>query len=140
MNYEPRDTLISVHLISAGIYILYFAIYYGRYSRLNQKLNGILKIEKAGVANPEIVEQSKLNTNRKIRKWRRRCYLPIPFIGILHFIALYQVYPVYQLSEYLIILYVAIGGSLLIAMGNFTKGAQIFDPNRKFTNTGNRWN
>lgn len=139
MTTELKDAVTSVHLISAGIYVLYFAIYYGRYSTLNQKLNGILKIEKTGLTDPAIVEVSKLNTNRKIRNWRKRCYLPIPFIAIAHFIGLYQVYPVYQLSEYFIILYVAIGGSILIAMGNFTKGAQIFDPNRKFTNTGQPW-
>lgn len=139
MTIESQDTIMSVHLISAGIYVLYFAIYYGRYSTLNQKLNGIQKIEKAAVADPSVVERSKINTERKIMNWKKRCYLPIPFIAVAHIIGLYNILHSFHLSVYLVVVYVAIGGFLLIRIGNYTKGAQIFDPNRKFTNTGRPW-
>lgn len=132
-------TTVGVHLISAGIYVMYFLIYYGRYSTLNQKLNGILKIEKAGIVDQSIIDTSKANTNRKISAWRKRCYLPLPFIALAHFIELYSVFPHCFLSEYLVIIYVGLGGAGLIWIGNYTKGAQIFDPDKRFWGGSNNY-
>ena len=159
MLLTTDDKLMAIHSLFAVLHFFYFVIYYGRYSTLNQKLNGIAKMEKAGVVQQSVIDHSRLSINAKIRKWRKWSFFPIAPIAIAHLIVLIvflndrytsnyyfdghlvsaEVDVSYSI-EYWKILFVAIGSAVMIAMGNFAKGAQIFDPNKQFRgNTGRRW-
>lgn len=157
MNDPRIDEIFILHTIFGTIHLIYFIIYYGRYSSLNQKLTGIAKMERAGVVDQAVLDASRASIRNKIVRISKWCYLPILPIGITHLIWLINSLPenpaVYSLKngvltmremepgvdrtgEYMIVAFITIGSVLLIAAGNFVKGAMIFDPNKRFRNTG----
>lgn len=158
MNDALYEELFQLHLIFGIIHLIYFLIYYGRYSTLNQKLNHVLKIEKAGAADQMIIETSKASISGRINKWRKWSYIPVPLIASIHLVFLVKTLPENPQAAYLlhnkiffreifidhslqywIVGFILLGSTGLIAMGNYTKGAQIFDPNKSYRGTGRPW-
>jgi hypothetical protein len=159
MNDPRLDNIFITQTIFGIIHVIYFLIYYGRYSTLNQKLNGIEKMEKAGVVEQSVINTSKTTVSKRIAGLRKWCYLPVTIISIIHFFWMHLSLPedktVYILRSdeliteelphdftmvYLNVIFISIGGALLIAAGNFVKGAHIIDPNKRFRGTtGRRW-
>ncbi len=107
-------------------------------------------MEKAEIVEQEVIDASRVSINSKIRKLRKWSYYPIPAIALIHFVVLYSLVPT---KDYLIEIdpyfyadyyfhfgYITIGSFLMILVGNFVKGAQIFDPNKRFWGgMGRRW-
>lgn len=159
MNDPRLDTIFITQTIFGIVHVIYFLVYYGRYSTLNQKLNGIEKMEKAGVVEQSTINASKTSISKRIAGLRKWSYLPVTIISIIHFFWMYLSLPedktVYILRSdeliteelpqdftmvYLNVILISIGGALLIAAGNFVKGAQIIDSNKRFRGTtGRRW-
>jgi len=150
MNDPRIDNIYITQFAFAALHLLYFIIYYSRYSTLNQKLTGIAKMEKAAVIEQEVIDASRVSINTKIKKLRRWSYYPIPILALIHFFVLQAMIPT---NDYLIEIdpyfygdyyfhfgYITIGSLLLILAGNYVKGAQIFDPNKRFWGGfGRRW-
>lgn len=134
---DPNDIPFLVLLIFAFLHVLYFLIYYGRYSRLNQKLSKVDRLEKSGIIVQSSIDLTRTNTNLRIQKIKRLCYLPNTIILVIHWIfnGFYFGKSV-DISNFLEPVYIGAAGALLILLGNITKGAQIFDPNRRFFNRG----
>ena len=158
MNDPGIDTIFNIQIIFGIIHVVYFLIYYGRYSTLNQKLNGIEKMEKAGVVDQAAINTSKTSITKRIAWLRRWSYLPAMVISVIHFFWIVLSVPqnntayilrnneliTEELSQdftmvYLNVIFISIGGGLLIALGNFVKGAQIVDSNKRFRGTGRPW-
>lgn len=151
MNDPQIDAIYVTQFVFAGIHLLYFMIYYGRYSTLNQKLTGISKLEKAAIIEQAVIDASRVSIHAKIAKWRKWSYLPIPIIAVVHFFVLRAMIPVKQYllelgiesypneEHYFNFAYISIGSLALIAAGNYVKGAQIFDPNKRFRGMGRPW-
>ncbi len=159
MNDPRLDNIFITQTIFGIIHVIYFLVYYGRYSTLNQKLSRIEKMEKAGVVEQPVSTASKNTISKRIAVLRKWCYLPVTLISIIHFFWMYFSLPenktayilrnneliTEELAQdftmvYLNVIFISIGGGLLIAAGNFVKGAQIIDPNKRFRGTtGRRW-
>ena len=158
MNDPRIDEIFILQTIFGAIHLIYFIIYYGKYSSLNQRLTGIEKMEKAGVIDQATIDASRLSINNKIAQIGKWSYLPIIPIAVIHFIWLLYSLPdnptTYYLqngifvpkeiqldftTEYLTCGCITLGSFLLITAGNFVKGAQVFDPNKEFTRTGRYW-
>jgi len=151
MNDPRIDEIFILQTIFGAVHLIYFIIYYGRYSTLNQKLNGIEKMEKAAVVDQSVIDASRLSINGKITQIRKWSYLPIIPIAVIHVLWLLSSLPenptTYNFqnglfipeevpldftTEYLTFGFITLGSFLLIMAGNFVKGAQIFDPNKRF--------
>lgn len=158
MNDPRIDTIFIIQIIFGIIHVVYFLIYYGRYSTLNQKLNGIEKMEKAGVVEQAASNTSKSSIHKRVIWLRRWSYLPAMVITVIHFFWIFLSVPqnktAYILRNnnliteelpqdftmvYLNVIFISIGGALLIAIGNYVKGAQIVDSNKRFRGTGRPW-
>jgi|GEM_PF-6247763 len=134
---DPNDIPFLILLIFAFLHVLYFLIYYGRYSRLNQKLTKMDRLEKSGVIAQSSIDLTRMNTNLRIQKIKKLCYLPNVIILIIHCIFNGYYYgKSVDTSNFLEPVYIGLAGAFLILLGNITKGAQIFDPNRRFFNRG----
>lgn len=137
IGIDPQDIPFSILFVFAVLHLLYFMVYYGRYSRLNQKLVKLVRMEKVKVVPQASIDLTRNNTNYRIWRIRRICYLPNGIILLLHWI-FNGVYfgKQLELGHFLESLGVALAGMLLILMGNYTKGAQIIDPKRQFHKVG----
>lgn len=134
---DPNDIPFLILLIFAFLHVLYFLIYYGRYSRLNQKLTKMDRLEKSGVIAQSSIDLTRMNTNLRIQKIKKLCYLPNVIILVIHWIFNgFYFGKLVDTSNFLEPVYIGLAGTLLILLGNITKGAQIFDPNRRFFNRG----
>jgi hypothetical protein len=121
----------------ACMYMLYFLVYYGRYSALNQKLVKVARMEKAGVVAQSTIDLTRKNTLYRIRRIKRICYVPNGIVLLIHWAFNgYYFGKSFELANFLEPVYLALAGAGLILLGNITKGAQIFDPNRRFFNRG----
>lgn len=137
MDIDPQDIPFIILFSFGCVHLLYFSIYYGRYSSLNQKLAKLVRMEKARVVAQASIDLTRNNTYYKIGRMRKWCYLPNAMILAVHWI-FNMIYFGKQVdfSHFFRSTCVALCGSLLVLMGNYTKGAQIFDPNRRFFNRG----
>lgn len=134
---NPEDIPFLILLVFVALHVIYFMIYYGRYSRLNQKLAKVDRLEKSGLIDQKVIDFTRTNTNLRIRRMKRLCYLPNAIILLVHWIFNgYHFGKLFDISNFLEPLYIGLAGALLILLGNFTKGAQIFDPNKRFFKTG----
>jgi hypothetical protein len=134
---DPSDIPFLILLVFAFLHVLYFMIYYGRYSRLNQKLAKVDRMEKSGLIAQSSIDLTRINTNLHIQKIKKFCYLPNTIILLAQWI-FNGVYfgKSFGISNFLEPIYIGLAGAFLILLGNITKGAQIFDPNRMFFNRG----
>lgn len=137
IDIDPKDAPFFILFSAAFLHIIYFSIYYGRYSKLNQKLAKLVRMEKAKLFPQSSIDLTRTNTNYLIAKMRKRCYLPNGIILMIHWI-FNGIYfgKSFEIIHFLEPVYIALGGAILILLGNITKGAQVFDPNRRFFNRG----
>ena len=137
IDSNPKDIFFLILFVFAVLHLIYFLIYYGRYSRLNQKLAKMDRLEKSGLIDQMRIDLTRTNANYRIQKLRKICYLPNGIILLIHWsFNLYYFGKSFEINNFLEPVYIALAGSFLILLGNFTKGAQIFDPNRRFFNRG----
>lgn len=137
MDMDPQDIPFFILFSFAFLHLLYFAIYYGRYSTLNQKLAKIARLEKAGLVDQSSIDLTRNNTHYRIQRMRRICYLPNAIILLVHWTcAIFYFGKQLEITHFLEPVYIALAGTALILLGNFTKGAQIIDPNRRFFSRG----
>ncbi len=137
IDSNPKDIFFLILFVFAVLHLIYFLIYYGRYSRLNQKLAKMDRLEKSGLIDQMRIDLTRTNANYRIQKMRKICYLPNGIILLIHWsFNLYYFGKSFEINNFLEPVYIALAGSFLILLGNFTKGAQIFDPNRRFFNRG----
>ena|SRR6218665_3951875 len=156
---DPRvDNVFILNTIFGVIHFIYFMIYYGRCSTLNQKLNGIAKMEKAGVIEQSVLTASRESITNKIAKLKKIAFYPTIGVAVAHLTGLIlqfnQTETVQLLVDgqliqehvsaigtfpYVSYALITLGGFAFILAGNYVKGAQIFDPNKEFTRTGRYW-
>lgn len=136
-DIKPEDFPFLILFVFAVLHLIYFLVYYGRYSRLNQKLAKMDRLEKSGLIDQKRIDLTRTNTHNLIKKMRRICYMPSGIILVIHWsFNLYYFGKSFEIIHLLEPIYIALAGSILILIGNYTRGAQIFDPNRKFFNRG----
>lgn len=136
-DIKPKDIPFLILFVFAVLHLIYFLVYYGRYSRLNQKLAKMDRLENSGLIDQKRIDLTRTNTNYRIQKIRRICYMPNGIILLMHWsFNLYYFGKSFDITNLLEPVYIALAGSILILLGNYTKGAQIFDPNRRFFNRG----
>lgn len=136
-DLDSRDISFFILFSFAFLHLLYFLIYYGRYSTLNQKLAKVDRLEKSGIVAQQSIDLTRKNTIHRIQRIKHLCYLPNAVILVVHWIFNgYYFGEFFKTSNFLEPIYIGLAGAILILLGNITKGAQIFDPNRMFFNRG----
>lgn len=137
MEIDPQDIPVFILYVFAFLHLVYFMMYYGRYSRLNQKLVKLVRMERSKVIEQSRIDLTRTNTNYRIQRMRRICYLPNGIILLVHWVfnAFYFGKQL-ELAHFMESAGIALAGGLLILIGNFTKGAQIIDPKRQFHKVG----
>lgn len=134
---NPDDIPFLILLVFAFLQVIYFMIYYGGYSRLNQKLVKMDRLEKSGIIAQSSIDLTRTNTNLRIQRMKGVCYLPNAIILVVHWIFNGVHFgKSFETGNFLEPVYIGLAGAFLILLGNITKGAQIFDPNRRFFNRG----
>lgn len=134
---DPNDQLFFIHFCAAIAHFFYFVIYYSRYSSIHQRLTGLEKMERAGVIAPEVIEASRRKYLGIVSKWKRITFYPNLAIGVLHVVFRFVASnSSLDTNDYVCFFFVTLGGVGLILLANFTKGAQVFDPYKRFR--GNR--
>lgn len=136
IDIDPKDIPYAILYVFAFLHLLYFMIYYGRYSSLNQKLAKLDRMDRAGLIAKASIELTRNNTRYRISRMRRICYLPNGIILVIHLVFNLFYFEFFEIIHLLEPLYIGLAGAVLILLGNFTKGAQIFDPNRRFHKVG----
>ena len=76
IDSNPKDIFFLILFVIAVLHLIYFLIYYGRYSRLNQKLAKMDRLEKSGLIDQMRIDLTRTNANYRIQKMRKICYLP----------------------------------------------------------------
>ncbi len=137
IDIDPKNIPFLILIIFSILQVIYFMIYYGRYSRLNQKLAKMDRLEKSGLVAQTSIDLTRTNTHYRIWKIRRICYLPNGILLVIHWVFNGFFFgKSFEIDNFLEPIYIALSGAVLILLGNITKGAQIFDPNRRFFNRG----
>ena len=104
----------------------YFSIYYSRYSACFHKLKSIDSLEKANLYDQELIDLTRANTWKKIKKLQRISFFPPFGIAIFHLVTFYfywawEIFTTYWLS----VVYILIGTLVFVFLANKTQGARV---------------
>lgn len=91
MIITPRivDSIMGFNAIWVAIHLIYFGIYYSKYSTCFHKLTSLDHLEKANVYEQELIDITRVNTWNKIKKLQRISFFPIVGIFVLHLVIFY---------------------------------------------------
>jgi hypothetical protein len=104
----------------------YFSFYYSRYSACFHKLKSVSHLEKANLYDQELIDVTRANTWKKIRKLKRISFFPPIGIAVLHLVIFYLYWEWEIFTKYWIsVIYILIGALVFIFLANKTQGARV---------------
>lgn len=137
MQLKPDELLATYNYCFAGIHFLYFVIYTSRYSTLHQQIASINKLRKARMYEEAVIDAQVARKKVKIHQMKRIAYFPAIGIALTH-LGAFLLFTKFRGEDLLSVLYIFIGAMVLLFLANLVKGAQIFDPNKRFNPTNYR--
>ncbi|WP_300663503.1 hypothetical protein [Fluviicola sp.] len=125
-----QESIVGFNAIWVVFHLIYFAIYYSKYSSCFHKLSSLDLLKKIDLVDKEVINSRKEIIWKKIKKLRRISYFPTLAIAILHLGSLYifwhnEIFTQYYSS----VIYMLIGGLIFILLANEIKGAKVLDDN-----------
>lgn len=120
------DSIVGFNGIWVVFHLIYFGIYYSKYSACFHKLSSVDHLEKTNFYEQELIDITRQNTWIKIKKLQRISYFPTLGITVLHLTVFYfcwewEIFIRYYLSA----IYILIGGLVFIFLANKTQGARV---------------
>ena len=104
----------------------YFSFYYSRYSACFHKLKSVDHLEKANLYEQELIDVTRANTWKKIRKLKRISFFPPIGIAVFHLVTFYLYWEREIFTKYWIsVIYILIGALVFIFLANKTQGARV---------------
>lgn len=106
--------------------MIYFVIYYSKYSGLFHKLRRLDVLEKTETYEQEMIDFQRMVTWKKINKMQRVSYFPTLGIAILHLLSFYSFWNREVFTQYyLSVIYILIGALIFILLANKTQGSRV---------------
>lgn len=107
-------------------HLIYFGIYYSKYSSLFHKLRRLDVLEKTELHEQESIDFQREVTWVKIKKLQRISFLPVLGIASLHLVVFYfcwewEIFTLYYLSS----IYILTGALIFIFLANKTQGSKV---------------
>jgi hypothetical protein len=123
---QIKEAVLGFNAVWVVIHFIYFSIYYSRYSACFHKLRSVDFLEKADIYDQELIDVTRVNTRRKIKKLQRISFFPTLGIFLLHLMAFYfywerEIFTRYWPS----VIYILIGALVFIFLANKTQGARV---------------
>ncbi len=123
---QIEEAVLGFHAIWVAIHFTYFSIYYSRYSACFHKLKSVDQLEKANLYDQELIDITRVNIWKKIKKLQRISFFPTLGIFILHLVSFYfywewEIFTGYWLGT----IYILIGALVFIFLANKTQGARV---------------
>lgn len=123
---EIEREILGFHGLWVVIQFTYFSIYYSRYSACFHKLKSVDKLEKANLYDQKLIDVTRVNTWKKIKKLQRISFFPTFGVFILHLASFYFYWEWEIFVDYWIgTVYILIGGLVFIFLANKTQGARV---------------
>ncbi|MDF3027905.1 MAG: hypothetical protein K0S23_2212 [Fluviicola sp.] len=126
ITQQIEDAVLGFNAIWVVIHFSYFSFYYSRYSACFHKLRSMDLLEKANLYEQELIDITRENTWKKIKKLQRISYFPTLGIAVLHLVVFYfywerEIFGAYYTSAF----YILIGGLVFMFLANKTQGARV---------------
>lgn len=123
---QIEQEILGFHGLWVVIQFTYFSIYYSRYSACFHKLRSVDKLEKADIYDQELIDVTRANTWKRIKKLQRISFFPTLGIFIFHLTSFYfywewEVFADYWMGS----VYILIGALVFIFLANKTQGARV---------------
>lgn len=111
-------------------HLIYFTIYYSKYSGCFHKLSSLDRLKKTDTFDQEIIDFQKELTWKKIEKLHRVSYFPVLGIALLHLGSFYFFWQIEIFTQYyLSVIYILIGALTFILLANKIQGAKVLRDN-----------
>ncbi|WP_430405058.1 hypothetical protein [Fluviicola sp.] len=123
---EIVESIMGFNAIWVAVHLIYFGIYYGKYSGLFHKLTRLDGLEKAGFHEKEIIDFQRDRTWKRIQKLHRISFFPSLGIAVLHLTVFYFYWEWEIFSQYYSsAIYILIGALVFILLANKTQGSKV---------------
>lgn len=108
------------------IHLIYFGIYYGKYSSLFHKLTRLTGLERMDFYEKEVIDDERQRTWKKIKNLERISFFPSLGITVLHLTVFYFYWEWEIFSQYYFsVIYILIGALVFVFLANKTQGGRV---------------
>ncbi|AEA43915.1 hypothetical protein [Fluviicola taffensis] len=120
------DGIMGFNTIWVFIHLIYFGVYYSKYSSLFHKFIRLNTFEKHHLYEKEFLDLLRDKNWKKIQKLRAKSYYPVICLTFFHLITFYfywkrEIFELYYLS----VIYIAIGSFIFVFLANVTQGSRV---------------